>query len=339
LRANLLDIYDNLATARAPEPVEDVFEIAEGNPAPFPIGKASDYKEMTVISGKGGTGKTTVVASLALLAENKILADNDVDAADLHLLLAPEVREGHDFAGGIKAEVDPAKCTACGKCAEACHFNAITRDGPLNGKGEVTYRVEPLACEGCGLCPMVCPVGAISGENNVVGRWYISGTKYGPMAHARLGIAEENSGRLVTQVRNAAGRLASDLKQEMILGDGPPGTGCPVIASVSGTDMVLIVTEPTVSGVHDMERVMKLTEHFGVRSFVVINKADLNKEQAAIIENMAKAHGSRVVGRIPFDRNVNDALMAGKTVIEYGKGEAARAIREIWQSLRLELTG
>jgi MinD superfamily P-loop ATPase len=339
LRQNLLGVYDNLATAQPPEPAEDVFEIAEGSPEPFAKGTVSSSKEITVISGKGGTGKTTVVGSLAVLAENKILADNDVDAADLHLLLAPTVREGHDFVGGTKAEIDPTKCTACGKCAEACHFNAIRFDGPGNDIVGKTYRIEPLACEGCGLCPLVCPVGAIQSEKHVTGRWYVSGTDYGPMAHARLGIAEENSGRLVTQVRNRAGQLADELKKELILGDGPPGTGCPVIASVSGTDMVVIVTEPTVSGVHDMERVMKLAAHFGVPAVVVINKADLNSEQARRIEDIAKAHGSRVIGRIPFDRVVNDALMAGKTVIEYGNGNAEEAIRAVWKELQETLAG
>lgn len=337
LRENLLNIYDNLATAQPQEPSEDVFELAEGSPAPFPEGSAPNYKEITVISGKGGTGKTTVVGSLAHLAANKVLADNDVDAADLHLLLAPAVREGHDFVGGTKAEIDPAKCIGCGKCAEACHFESIRFDGPANDIVGKTYRIEPLACEGCGLCPLVCPVGAIQSEKNVTGRWYVSGTDHGPMAHARLGIAEENSGRLVTQVRNRAGQLADELKQELILGDGPPGTGCPVIASVSGTDLVVIVTEPTVSGVHDMERVMQLSAHFGVPAVVVINKADLNSEQAHRIEDIANTHGSKVIGRIPFDRAVNDALMAGKTVIEYGDGSAEKAIRAVWKDLQQTL--
>lgn len=337
LRENMLNIYCNLLAAKPPEPVEDIFDLATGEPSPFEVGSASNYKEVTIISGKGGTGKTTVVASLAHLAKNKILADNDVDAADLHLLLTPTVREGHDFAGGTKASIDSKKCIGCGKCAQACHFNAIENDGPANSMVDSTYRIEPLACEGCGLCPLVCPVEAIESEKNITGRWYVSDTDYGPMAHARLGIAEENSGRLVTQVRNRAGQLADELKQELILGDGPPGTGCPVIASVSGSDFVLIVTEPTVSGVHDMERVMKLADHFGVAAFVVINKADLNTEQANRIEKIAQAHGSRVIGRIPFDKVVNDALMAGKTVIEYKKGNAEMALREIWNQLQKEV--
>jgi len=183
----------------------------------------------------------------------------------------------------------------------------------------------------------VCPADAIRTAENVTGRWYVSGTAYGPMVHARLGIAEENSGRLVAQVRHRAAQLAEELKQDLILGDGPPGTGCPVIASVSGTDLVVIVTEPTVSGVHDMERVMKLAAHFGVPAVVVINKADLNAGQARRIEEIARAHGSRVIGRIPFDRAVNDALVAGKTVIEYDRGRAGEAIRKVWANIQAAL--
>ena len=336
LRSNLLEIYDGLLASKPPPPDEDIFEIAKGDVDPFKKGSSREHAEITIISGKGGTGKTTVAASLAHLADDKVLADNDVDAADLHLLLAPTVREEHDFAGGKKAEILPEKCVACGKCAEACHFNAIHMDGPENDTIGKTYRIEPLQCEGCGLCPLVCPAGAIKSEQNVTGRWYVSGTDYGPMAHARLGIAEENSGRLVTQVRNRASRLADTLEHGLILGDGPPGTGCPVIASVSGTDLVVIVTEPTVSGVHDMERVMNLARHFGVRAVVIINKADLNIQQAERIEEISRAHGSRVIGRIPFDRAVNDALMAGKSVIEYGSGNAEKAMRDAWEELRKE---
>lgn len=337
LATNLMNIYDNLLTATPPVPAEDVFTLPEATPKAFVKGSSDSYKEITIISGKGGTGKTTVVGSLACLAENKVLADNDVDAADLHLLLTPTVHESHDFAGGTKAEVDPEKCIGCGKCAELCHFNAIQKDGPANSKLDATFRVEPLLCEGCGLCPLVCPVGAIKGEKNITGKWYVSDTQYGPMAHARLGIAEENSGRLVAQVRNRAAQLAEDLKKELILGDGPPGTGCPVIASVSGVDLVVIVTEPTVSGVHDMERVMKLADHFRVPAVIVINKADLNVAQAQRIEEIGKAHGSAVIGRIPFDRTVNDALMAGKTVIEYKESQAEKAIRTVWANLQTAL--
>jgi MinD superfamily P-loop ATPase len=332
LRDNLLRIFDTLATAPPPEPVNDLIEPEESEPMPFRIGFAPDYSEITVISGKGGTGKTTVVAALAHLSKNHILADNDVDASDLHLLISPSVREAHDFIGGVKAAVDPSLCTGCGVCAEACHFDAI-REGPGNGMTAKTFQIEFLACEGCGLCPLVCPVDAIRSEKKVTGRWFVSETAHGPMVHACLGIAEENSGRLVTQVRTRAQQLADEFKRELILGDGPPGTGCPVIASVSGTDLVAIVTEPTVSGVHDMARVLKLANHFGVPSVVIINKADLNAEQADRIEMIALEHGSRIIGRIPFDRAVNDALMEGRTVIEYGKGKAEVAIRDIWAQL------
>ncbi len=334
LRESLLNIYDTLATALPSQPAEAPFELAPGKPEPFARGASDAYKEITIISGKGGTGKTTVAGSLALLAEEKVLADNDVDAADLHLLLAPAVREVHTFSGGMKAVIDAGNCVACGKCAVACHFNAIQFDGPANDVVGMTYRIEPLACEGCGLCQRLCPMEAIRSEKHMTGHWYVSGTAYGPMVHARLGIAEENSGRLVAQVRHRAAQLAEELKLGLILGDGPPGTGCPVIASVSGADLVVVVTEPTVSGVHDMERVMKLAAHFGVPTVVVINKADLNLEQAKRIASIAQEHRSRVIGQIPFDRSVHDALMAGKTVIAYGSGKAEKAIRNVWQAIR-----
>ncbi len=334
LRENLLAIYDNLQTACPPVPADKAFDEPAGDPPPLKTGTAGRCREITVISGKGGTGKTTLVGSLAQLAGEKVLVDNDVDAADLHLLLDPRVREAHDFIGAIKATIDPDACVNCGRCAVACHFHAIRQDGPVNRTGKPTYRVDPMGCEGCGLCPLVCPAGAIASEPNMTGRWFLSDTAHGPMVHARLGIAEENSGRLVAQVRDRAATLAEELRLPLILGDGPPGTGCPVIASVTGTDLVVIVTEPTVSGVHDMERVLKLSAHFGVPAVVVINKADLNEEQAQRIEQIAAAGQSRVIGRIPFDREVNAALMAGKTVIEHGRGPAVAAIRRIWAEIR-----
>jgi len=341
LKKNLLTIFDHisrLAETVPPAPPEDETLTVNTESVPsFPAGNARDYKEITIISGKGGTGKTTVVSSLAMLADSKVLADNDVDAADLHLLLTPTIMEAHDFVGGEKAMIDASKCTGCGQCAEACHFKAIRCDGPLNDQGTTTCRVDELACEGCGLCGYICDADAVTTRPNVTGRWYVSGTDYGPMAHAQLNIAEENSGRLVTQVRNVAVNLAKELKKEYILGDGPPGTGCPVIASVSGADRVLIVTEPTVSGVHDMERVLNLTKHFNIPALIVINKADLNTEQTGRIKSIAKQMGSRVIAEIPFDRNVNDALMAGKTVIEYGKGPAFDAMHDIWNTLKKEL--
>jgi len=334
LRINLLDIFDNMLMAQPPGPPEDVFELKTGKQASFEPGDAESSKEVTVISGKGGTGKTTVVSALAQLAGNKILADNDVDAADLYLLVRPEVQEGHDFVGGRKARIESDKCIGCGECFKACHFNAIRLDGPGNELVKKTYRIDSMMCEGCGLCPLVCPHEAIAGEDNVVGRWYVSDTGFGPMVHACLGIAEENSGRLVTRVRSRAAELADELKKELILADGSPGTGCPVIASVSGTDLVVVVTEPTVSGVHDMERVMQLTDHFGVPSVIVINKADLNAQQAERIVQMAKKKGSEVIGGIPFDSQVNTALMEGRSIMEYPESAACRAIEELWIKLK-----
>ena len=292
---------------------------------------------LSVASGKGGSGKTTLVGSLAMLADHSVLADNDVDAADLHLLLAPSVIEAHEFIGGEKSMIDPSKCTGCGECAEACHFGAIHCDESPDVQGAAVCKIDELACEGCGMCQYVCDFDAVTARPNMVGRWYVSDTDYCPMVHPRLGIAEENSGRLVTQVRMVAANLAKKLKKKQILGDGPPGTGCPVIASVSGTDLVLIVTEPTVSGVHDMQRVLELSRHFGIPALIVINKADLNAQQADRIESIARDMGSRVIARIPFDRNVNDALMEGKTVIKYGKGMAVEAMHNIWDTLKKEL--
>ncbi|MCK5529100.1 MAG: 4Fe-4S binding protein [Kiritimatiellae bacterium] len=342
LGENLLQIYDNIlqlrGTTAPPEPVEDdIATLTESVAITTEHGSSENHKEITVISGKGGTGKTTVVSSFAVLAKEKVLTDNDVDAADLHLLINPSVTEAHEFIGSNKAVIDAGKCVSCGKCAEACHFDAINMDGPANDFVGKTYKINHFACEACGYCEIVCPVDAVSSHPNVTGMWYLSETDYGPLAHAKLGIAEENSGKLVTQVRNQASDLALKLKLGLILADGPPGTGCPVIASVSGTDLVVVVTEPTVSGVHDMERVMQLCRHFGVPALVIINKSDLNKEQADRIESICEEHGSRVIAHIPFDRDVNDALMAGKTVVEYGKGLAEGAIRNAWSVLQKEL--
>jgi len=338
LNTTMLSIYEKIKELQKsklpPIPKQDVFSVDETAVLAFPVGDAENFREITIISGKGGTGKTTISASFSQLADSKVISDNDVDAADMHLLIRPVIIESHDFSGGINAIVDPEKCTACGLCFDACHFNAIRVDGPANNEQEKTYRIDPLACEGCGLCPIVCPVGAISSVPMINGQWYVSSTDYGPMVHARLGIAEENSGRLVSEVRKNAANLARTLKMKSILADGPPGTGCPVIASLSGTDMVLIITEPTTSGVHDMERVFQLTKHFQIPARVIINKADLNEQQASRIEDICEEYGSQVVGKIPFDRNINDALMAGKTIVEYKKGPAFEAITSIWNNIK-----
>ncbi len=337
LAADLLKIFEEIKLLRKrklPEmPRIEELPSKKRKKFSFVPGKAKGYREISVISGKGGTGKTTLVASLSALSRETVLADNDVDAPDLHLLLQPEVLERHPFSGSRKAIIDAAKCAGCGRCAQQCHFGAIGLDGPANEVVAKTYRVKASFCEGCGLCSLVCPVGAISLEEEVSGNWFVSDTAHGLMVHARLGIAQENSGRLVTQVRHRAARLAEELSLGRILGDGPPGTGCPVIASVSGADLVLVVTEPTVSGIHDLKRILELTKHFRVPALVVINKADLNRRQLEEIKTLAGQMNSPVLGSIPFDLEVNQALQAGRIVVEYGDGAAARAIREIWAKL------
>ena len=277
-------------------------------------------KQLTVISGKGGTGKTTLAASFAALAERKVLADCDVDAADLHLLLHPEEQRRETFIGGRVPHLDPAICTECGACRERCRFDAVTED----------YRIDSVACEGCGLCAAVCPVDAIEMRSTEVGEWFISGTSHGPLVHARLGIAEENSGKLVTMVRQQARLLAEEQELDLVLIDGPPGIGCPVISAISGVDLVLAVTEPTLSGAHDLERILGVARHFGVPAQVCVNKHDLNPEITDQIRTFCAESGAEMVGTIPFDPTVISALVAGKTVVEYTDGPVAKAIHEIW---------
>lgn len=284
-----------------------------------------------MISGKGGTGKTTVAASLAVLAAERglVVADTDVDAADLHLVLSPQVERVGAFEGAAKAEIHCGRCDGCGKCAEVCRFEAIS---PPDA-GDRCYRVDKVGCEGCGLCARVCPRAAITMKPVVAGRWYISNTRWGAMAHARLNAGEENSGRLVSLVRSQAGDLARGRGSQLVLEDGPPGIGCPVISAVTGVDMAVVVTEPTVSGAADMERVLKLCRHFEVPAVVIINKADLNPEQAVRIKEMAEELGARVVGSIPFDRQVEEAIRAGEPLVEHNSGPASSAVRDLWRVL------
>ncbi len=280
-------------------------------------------KELVIISGKGGTGKTSLAGCFAYLAENKVLADCDVDAADLHILAHPKPFHEEDFRGGIKAVIDPEKCTQCGSCREACRFGAITED----------FAVNPIACEGCGVCFHVCPEGAVALEEGVNGRWFLSETRFGPMAHAALRPGEENSGKLVALVRNQAKVLAKDRNASLILVDGAPGVGCPVISSITGADQALIVTEPTLSGLHDMERALKLVFGFHMPVSVVINKYDVNPEVAERIEAVSAQAGATVLGRIPYDPQVIRSMVQRHTVVEDGDSPASIAIREIWAKL------
>jgi len=287
-------------------------------------------RELVVISGKGGTGKTSLTASFAALAGPAVISDCDVDAADLHLILKPEIREKGLFSGGVVAKINQSSCVSCGRCFEECRFNAIDKEGK---EGEnITYRIDPLACEGCGVCALVCPVEAVVTEPAINGEWFVSRTRFDQsMTHAKLGIAEENSGRLVTVIREKAVDLAMEESWEKVIIDGSPGIGCPVIASLTGAAYALIVTEPTVSGVHDLNRILDLTRHFRVSSGVVINKYDLNQEMAEKIISMAGEYQAELLGKIPYDRVVTDAQMEGLSVVEFSQGEVTRAIKEIWQ--------
>jgi len=277
-------------------------------------------KEIVIISGKGGTGKTSIVASLAALAKGKVMVDCDVDAADLYLLLQPVTQEEGEFWSGQKAIIDGDKCTRCGLCQEVCRFEAIK-----------DFRVDPVSCEGCGFCYNVCPEEAITMQENLSGHWFISETHYGPLVHAKLGVAQENSGKLVAVVRQKAKLIAEKQGLDYIISDGPPGIGCPVISSLSGVDLALIVTEPTLSGMHDLDRVIGVCHHFTVPVIVCINKYDLNEYNTSQIEDYCLNQGMRVASKIPFDNVVTEALIQGLPVVEYSRNRVAHEIEGLWQ--------
>jgi MinD superfamily P-loop ATPase len=281
-------------------------------------------KQIAVISGKGGTGKTVVAGAFAVLAEDKVMIDCDVDAADLHLLLHPVVKERHEFKSGQTAVIDKELCKGCGKCVKVCRFEAVRAD----------FSVEEFSCEGCALCSRVCPRGAIRMEESAAGEWFISETAYGFFVHAKLKAAQENSGKLVAKIRQIAKELAQTQGSEYVIIDGPPGIGCPVIASLSGVDTALIVTEPTLSGLHDAQRVLGVARHFHVSAKLVINKYDLNSAMADEIEGAFFKQGVPVIGRIPFDEMVVKALVEGKTIMEYAPCAAGVEIRKIWENLK-----
>lgn len=279
-------------------------------------------KELTIISGKGGTGKTSILGAFATLAGNSVVCDCDVDAANLHILLKPSIKETHEFYGEKKAEILPEICTNCGKCEELCQFQAI-QQGQIN----------PYACEGCAVCYHVCPVGAVQLSPHLSGHWYISDSKWGPMVHAKLGIAQGNSGLLVNVVRKKAREIAKEQSLPLIISDGPPGIGCPVISSLAGTDMALIVTEPTASGIHDLERIIKVAAGFGCVTAVCINKYNLDEDNCRYIEDLAERLKVPVIGRIPYDETMTEAVFQGIPVTTLGKGDSLRPIQELWQQV------
>ena len=286
-------------------------------------------KEIVVISGKGGTGKTSLVASFAALSGKAVLADCDVDAADLHLVLTPTLRRREVFRCGHEAVIRTNDCIGCGACLARCRFEAIRKTE--GGAGEAKFTVDATACEGCGVCVWACPVKAIEFPERLSGEWYVSDTRYGPMVHARLTPGGENSGKLVSKVRETARSLAEERRTDLILVDGPPGIGCAVIASVSGASQVMIVTEPTLSGAHDMERVLELARHFAIPSTVCVNKWDLNPEMTAQIEDRAHHTGATLAGRVRYDPAVTRAQIQGKTAVEWPEARAADDIRAVWE--------
>ncbi|MBD3236980.1 MAG: 4Fe-4S dicluster domain-containing protein [Candidatus Eisenbacteria bacterium] len=294
-------------------------------------------KELVVISGKGGTGKTSLVAAFAALGAPLVVADCDVDAADLHLVLAPQIRERAPFRSGHEARIRPEACTRCGVCRDDCRFGAImeydhgdARAGEVGSAPLPALRIDPWACEGCGVCVEFCPEGAIDFPERTSGEWYVSDTRYGPLVHARLEPAQENSGKLVTLVRKEAGKLADQRGRRLVLIDGSPGVGCPVIASVTGASFVLIVTEPTRSARHDLERVMDLTRHFHLPAGVCINKSDINPQISAEIADYCRAEGRPLLGEIAYDPAVTRAQLAGRSVIEDRPSAAAEQMRGVW---------
>jgi len=290
-------------------------------------------KEIVVISGKGGTGKTSLTASFAVLAEHPVIADCDVDAADLHLVLSPRIKERHRFTSGHEAVIRRDDCTACGTCLINCRYDAVCVD-PSPSDGD-SYSIDPVSCEGCGVCVHFCPEKAIDFPERLCGEWMISETRCGPMVHARLGVAAENSGKLVSTVRQQARRIAEEGDHQFIIVDSPPGIGCPVIASLTGSSSVLIVTEPTVSGEHDLERVLSLAKHFAIPASVCVNKWDLNAEMTERIEDRARAADARVLSRIRYDKSVTLAQLREKAVVEID-ATSAGDIRRIWEELAVQ---
>ena len=287
-------------------------------------------KQLVVISGKGGTGKTSLVASFAALAKRAVLADCDVDAADLHLVVQSSLVSRNDFWGGKCAVIDSDRCTDCGTCKDLCRFDAISSDSSI-------FSVDPIACEGCGVCAWFCAEEAIDLVNTIDGEWYLSETRLGPMVHARLKAAGENSGKLVSLLRTEARKTAKNRDIDLVIIDGAPGIGCPVISSITGADLVLVVTEPTLSGFHDLERVIRLTSHFGIATKIVVNRYDINEKIAMQAEKHAQKLGVGCVGRVRCDPAVTQAQIQGLSVVEHSSSGAAADITEVWGNLQMAI--
>ena len=282
--------------------------------------------EILVISGKGGTGKTSLTAAFAHLAADPVICDLDVDAPDLHLLLKPERLETHEFFSGFEARINPEKCEVCGTCQEMCRYDAVLPGNPHPV-------IDPLKCEGCKVCVQFCPADAVDFTSRHCGRWYISGTRFGTMVHAQLFPAQENSGRLVAVLRKKAQELAKAQGRRIILADGPPGIGCPVISALSGVHLAVIVTEPTPSGLHDMERIADLCGHFGIRTAAVINKCDLNAAMAERIQDHCSKKSITVVAQLPHDPAFVHAMVRAQAVTESGDSALAQNIKTAWANI------
>jgi MinD superfamily P-loop ATPase len=285
-------------------------------------------KEIVVISGKGGTGKTSLTASFAYLGgKDVVVADCDVDAADMHLLLKPDFADEDDFYSGELAYINQYECIQCGKCAEVCRFDAIP---VVKGR----YVVDPLACEGCGYCARICPTEAITNKDLNVGKWFVSSIKTGStMVHARLGIGADNSGKLVAKVKSEAKDIADEERVDYILVDGSPGVGCPVVSSLSGAAFVVLVTEPSVSGLHDLKRVYELVHKFNIKAGCIINKSDINEDMTAQIENFLKEENILHIANLPYDEAFTKAMTNGQTIVEYADNDLSKMIRESWNKI------
>jgi MinD superfamily P-loop ATPase len=284
-------------------------------------------KQIALISGKGGTGKTVIAGALAALMRSHVLVDSDVDAANLHLLLEPEIEAENEFLCGATALIDKNTCTQCGRCIDVCRFDAI----------DDSFTVDPFSCVGCGFCRIVCPIGSTELVENIAGKWFVSGTRFGPMVHAQLYPAEENSGKLVTLMRRKALEIGETQSLEWIIIDGPPGIGCPVIASLSGVNCALVIAEPTISGLHDADRVIQIARQSKVDTKLIINKFDLNLNMTEKIEKYCNVNDIPILGKIKFDEDIVKATLEAKTLVEFRDGEAKRAVDSIWENLRKSL--